>query len=320
MDENTSDEDGAHVHFTLKRSIDPSKFIHLFRLKPKLTATNYATWTSVILRSLQTVALHVYLSPDFTIPSGNTSNTKHHPVRWQKANSFVCLILTAAMSEEIQNQIGHLPTAAEMWAEARRLYASATATDWTLAITSLVTARYTDGDDVAAHISKMKGYRRDLVLMQRDIDEELFACFLRISMPSTWDDVFATLPDHYTSLEVEQRIRDEYGVRTSQSTASSFHAARSKTGKSAQTCSAPPRAQSLVAAPSPVSATSSPKIGGAWRQRLAEKEREKQAAPAAVAALFPATTNAPLPETKKDADEFETEKMVWRPARLRNKA
>ena len=233
MDENTSDDEDD-THFTLKKSIDPSKFAHLFRLAPKLTAsTNYATWTSIILRSLQTVALHVYLSPDFTIPSGNTPNTKHHPVRWQKANSFVCMVLTAAMSEEIQNQIGHLPTAAEMWAEARRLYASATATDWTLAIRSLVTTRYTDGDDVAEHISEMKGYRRDLTLMNRDIDDDLFACFLRISMSSTWDDVFATLSDRYTSSEAEQRIRDEYGVRTGQSTASSFHATRSKTGKSA---------------------------------------------------------------------------------------
>ena len=229
MDENTSDEDDTH--FTLKKSIDPSKFTHLFQLKPKLTATNYATWTSIILRSLQAVALHVYLGPDFTIPKGNTSYTKHHPVRWQKANLFVCSVLTAAMSEEIQSQIGDLPTAAGMWAEARRLYASTTATDWTLTITSLVTTRYTDGDDVAAHISKMKGYRRDLVLMQRDIDNELFACFLRISMPPTWDVVFATLPDHYTSSEVERRIRGEHTVHTSQFTASSFHATRLKTSK-----------------------------------------------------------------------------------------
>ena len=311
MDENTSDEDDTH--FTLKKSIDPSKFTHLFRLKPKLTATNYATWTSIILRSLQTVALHVYLSPKFIIPSGDTPNTKHHPVRWQKANSFVCLVLTAAMSEEIQNQIGHLPTAAEMWEEARRLYASATAMDWTLAIRSLVTTCYTDGDDVAAHISEMKGYRRDLTLMQRDIDDELFACFLRISMPSTWDDVFATLSDHYTSSEVEQRIRDEYGVRTGQSTASSFHAARSKSGKSAQTSGAPPPAQSLVPAPSPVPATGSPMSRtGVWRQRTVEKECAKQAAPAAAVTSSPATTNPPLPETKKDA--------MWRRSQLRGMA
>jgi len=42
-----SDED--ETHFTLKKSIDPSKFTHLFHLKPKLTTTNYAMWTSTIL-------------------------------------------------------------------------------------------------------------------------------------------------------------------------------------------------------------------------------------------------------------------------------
>lgn len=76
-------------------------------------------------------------------------------------------------------------------------------TDWTLIITALVTTRYTDGEDAAAHITKMKTYRCDLLMMQRDIDDELFACFLCISMPSSWNYVFAALPEHYTSAEVE---------------------------------------------------------------------------------------------------------------------
>jgi len=79
------------------------------RLKLKLT-TNYTTWTGAITRSLQTVALHVYLNPHFAIPRGNT-DTKHHLVCWQKADLLVCLVLITAMTEEIQNQIGHLPTA-----------------------------------------------------------------------------------------------------------------------------------------------------------------------------------------------------------------
>jgi len=88
--------------------------------------------------------------------------------------------------------------------------------------------------------------------------------------------------------------------------------------------SVPPRAQSPAPAPSPVSVTGPPKIGaggGGWRQRLAEKEKQAGGAPAA-AATSPAPTNAPLPDTKKDADGFEAvpEKGVWRPSRLRGKA
>jgi len=40
-------------------------------------------------------------------------------------------------------------------------------------------------------------------------------------MPTTWNYVFAALPDHYSSAEVKRRIRDEYGVRMSQSTSTS---------------------------------------------------------------------------------------------------
>jgi len=176
IEENTSDED--ETHFTLKKSIDPSKYTHLFRLKPKLTATNYSTWTSVIIRALHTVGLHMYLSPDFHAPASLTYDTRHHHVRWSKANHFVCSVLTACMSEEVQNQLGHLPTTSEIWVEAQRLYANTTTTDWTLTITSMVTTHHTDGEDIATHIAKMKTYCRDLILMQHDIDDELFACFL----------------------------------------------------------------------------------------------------------------------------------------------
>jgi len=118
--------------------------------------------------------------------------------------------------------------AAEIWMEARRLYMGTTATNWTLTITTLVSTHYTDGEDVLAHITKMKSYCRDLLLMQHNIDNELFACFLRISMPSSWNYIFAALPEHYMSAEVEQRIRDEYGVCTSQGANTSLQAVRPK--------------------------------------------------------------------------------------------
>ena len=230
MDQNTDDEDD--FHFTLKKSIDPSKYTHLFRLKPKLTDLNYAMWASIILRALQTISLHVYLASSFQPPTGTAVHTRHHPVRWGKVNHFVTSVLSATMSEEVQNQIRHLYRASDIWMEARRLYVNTTATDWTLTITALVTTHYTDGEDINAHITKMQGHHRDLVMMQCDIDDELFACYLRISMPSTWNYVFAALPDHYTSAEVEWRIRDEYGICSSQSaTSSAFQASQSNKTK-----------------------------------------------------------------------------------------
>jgi len=176
IEENTSDED--ETHFTLKKSIDPSKYTHLFCLKPKLTAMNYLTWTSVIIRALHTVGLHMYLSPDFHAPASLTYDTRYHRMHWSKVNHFVCSVLTACMSEEVQNQLGHLPTTLEIWAEAQRLYANTTTMDWTLTITLMVTTHHTDSKDIATHIAKMKTYRRDLILMQHDINDELFACFL----------------------------------------------------------------------------------------------------------------------------------------------
>ena len=205
MDEGTDDE-VDNVHFTLKKSIDPSKFIHLFHIKPKLNSTNYAIWTDAMLRALQTISLHTYLDSNFTIPTSNMEDTKHHAVCWRKANLFVCSVLTAAMTEEKQHEIGHLPTAAEIWTEAHCLYMGLTATDWTLTITALMTTCYNDGEDATVHITKMKTYHCDLLFMQRNIDNELFACFLHISMPLSWNYVFAALPEHYTSAEVEQHI------------------------------------------------------------------------------------------------------------------
>ena len=156
-----------------------------------------------MLCALQTVSLHTYLDPDFTIPTSDTEDTKHHAICWWKANLFVCLVLTAAMMEEKQHEIGHLPMAAEIWMEAHRLYMGSMVTDWTLTIMALVTSHYNDGEDATAHITKMKTYHHDLLFMQHDIDDELFACFLHISMPLSWNYVFAALLEHYTSAKVE---------------------------------------------------------------------------------------------------------------------
>ena len=72
------------------------------------------------------------------------------------------------MMEEIVVQIGHIQEASEMWEEAKWLYSGTTTMDWTLMVTVIITTHYTDGEDASAHITKMKGYRCNLILMQWD--------------------------------------------------------------------------------------------------------------------------------------------------------
>ncbi|KAF5377001.1 hypothetical protein D9615_007326 [Tricholomella constricta] len=187
------------THWTLEQDIEPSKYQHLLRLPHKLSATNYITWTTMIESTLDTVDLFDYCQG--LVPKPDDMTERIAAQRWKRANAQVRAILTTNMTEEVVNQLGHHREAAVIWLEAQRLFAGRTLTDWTLTITSLVTTKYVDGDDLPAHIARMKGYRRDLIMMQRDIDDDLYACFLRISMPSSWNYVFAGLPAKYTSSE-----------------------------------------------------------------------------------------------------------------------
>ena len=69
-------------------------------------------------------------------------------------------------------------------------------------------------------------------MMNRNIDDDLFTCFVRISMPASWNYVFARLPDKYTSSEVEHHIKDEYGVRNNQSsTAAAYSVIQNQKGR-----------------------------------------------------------------------------------------
>ena len=234
IDDHTPDhsEGDPFLHPTLRKSICPADYNYILKLKLHLTATNYTTWRTVIYRALQTESLHLYLDPTFACP--DITHDPEYAIHWDKANLFVCAVLTSTMMEEIAVQIGHIQEASEMWEEAKQLYSGTIATDWTLTVTAIVTTCYTDGEDVSVHIAKMKGYRCDLILMQQDLVDELFACFLCISMPATWNYVFAALPNHYNTTEVEQCIHDEYGIRTSQAGGSTnaFQATQSNTKKS----------------------------------------------------------------------------------------
>ena len=181
--------------------MDTSRYLTLCgRLPHKLTASNYVSWMVATESQLDTIDLLGYVN-------GEIAPRKPYHLEypnWRAANALVRSILVTNMSEDIVVQISHIKLASEIWSEARRLFSGQTIMDFTLTITSLVTTKYVDGEDIPAHLAKIKGYRRDLTLMGRDIDDGLFACFMRISMPPTWNYVFAGLPNDYTSAEVER--------------------------------------------------------------------------------------------------------------------
>ena len=186
------------VHWTLKSMIDASKYMGLLRLPRQLTSTNYIAWSNSMKSALDMVRLFDYCSGDVRRPTDPLTGAY-----WDSADALVRTILSSNISDDLVTQLGHLQTAKSFWAEAKRLFSGQTATDWTLTISNLVSTRYVDGEDALAHIAKMKAFQHDLSFMDRDIDDELFACFLRISMPPTWNYVFSGLPNHYSSIEIE---------------------------------------------------------------------------------------------------------------------
>ncbi|KIK81107.1 hypothetical protein PAXRUDRAFT_35976 [Paxillus rubicundulus Ve08.2h10] len=98
------------------------------------------------------------------------------------------------MTEEVMTQLAHYEMACQIWDEAHRLYAGTTMMDWMLTIASLINTKHKDGEDIAANIAKMKGYHRNIILMNS----------------------FAALPDHYASAEAKHRICEEHGIHLSQ--------------------------------------------------------------------------------------------------------
>jgi hypothetical protein len=216
----------AKRHWSLDTTVDPTKYLGLLRLPRKLESTNYVAWMTTMESTLQMSRLHEYCLGVVKKPTDEDG-----AVNWECTNALVRSILTTNMDDEIVSQIGHHAIASEIWIEARRLFSGQTITDWTMTITALVTTRYVEGEDLLAHVAKMKALRRDLILMDRNIEDDMFACYLRISMPPTWNYVFAGLPAKYTSAEVERRIKDEYGIRNSQESAAAAYHATTKSNK-----------------------------------------------------------------------------------------
>jgi hypothetical protein len=168
-----------------------------------------------------------YINGDLSAPTDPKSSKL-----WKKANACVQLILINTMEESVNAQLSHLTSAKAIWDEARRLFARQTITDYTMTITNLVTTKYQEDEDIMEHIAKFRGWKRDLQMMARDIPDDLFACFLQISMPLSWNYVFTGLPTRYTAEEIERRIKDESGVCKTQESAAAYQARTSKKSKS----------------------------------------------------------------------------------------
>ena len=203
-------------HWSLGKVIDMLKYFSLFGWLPhKHLVTNYVSWMLTIEGTLNTMDLLDYVLANIyqcqiLEPEYNT---------WCTTNLLIRSILVTNMTEEVAFQMSHLKIALEVWDKAWRLFSGQTMTDFTLTIMSLITLKYVDGEDPAAHIVKMWGLHWDLMLMNRDIDNGLFACFLWISMLLSWNYIFSGLPQAYTSAEIKCWIKDEHGIKPNQESA-----------------------------------------------------------------------------------------------------
>ena len=196
-------------------------------LPHKLTMSNYVSWMVATESQLNTIDLLGYV--DWEIAPHKPHNLDYP--NWQAANTLICSILFTNMSEDIVVQISHIKLALEIWSEARCLFSGQMITDFTLMITSLVTMKYVDSKDILAHLAIMKGYHHDLTLMGRDIDDGLFACFMRILMTPTWNYMFTSLLNNYTSAEVKRPIKDEYSIKMNQESVAMAYQARQTSGR-----------------------------------------------------------------------------------------
>jgi transposase InsO family protein len=210
-------------HWSEKTPLDVTKVSPFFgRLGIKLSNDNYIPWSRIIETALKSVKVFEYCNGTAAIPTD-----ADELANWKQTDMLVQGVLITNMEPEIISQLDTDLSSHELWTETRRIFAGQTMADYTLTISSLINTKYGGGeDDVIEHLTKMKRFRRDLILMNRDIDDAVFACFLRLSMPPDWNYVFAGLVDPYTSKEVETRIKGEHGNRAVQTAAATaFRAA-----------------------------------------------------------------------------------------------
>ncbi|KAJ3481609.1 hypothetical protein NLI96_g7551 [Meripilus lineatus] len=172
----------SSTHWSLHQ---PGAKLSLIRAVPhldseqKLTTSNYQAWVIVIKTRLELIELFEYCLG--TVPKPLPSSPIFQ--LWNRANNIVRNILISNMLSELTIQVGHLPDASSMWDETWRICAGQSAMDFTLMISQLMITTYQHDDDVGKHIAKMRQLNHALTLVGCHIPDDIFAVFLRLSMP-----------------------------------------------------------------------------------------------------------------------------------------
>src|SRR5436190_7648381 len=183
------------THWTLLAPIEIAKLTPLYgKFGIKLSTDNYVAWARVAQTALTSAGLFVYCNGDLPEPSDPGQQ-----IYWKQADMVVQSALLTNMEPDVINQLDTALTSAQFWTETKNLYAGQSIADYTLTMSNLINTKYSDDQDVLEHITKLKRYHRDLILMNRDVPDDVFACFFRISMPPEWNYVFAGLIDPYKS-------------------------------------------------------------------------------------------------------------------------
>ncbi len=167
-------------HWTLKAPIEMSKVTPFYgKLGTKLSTSNYVAWARIVETALRSIGIFGYCDGSIALPTDVGEQ-----IYWRQADMAVQGVLLTNMEDDIITQLDMGIPSKELWIEIKHLFAGQTMADYTLTISNLINTKYGGGDeDVIEHITKMKRFHQDLILMGRDIDDQIFACFLRLSMP-----------------------------------------------------------------------------------------------------------------------------------------
>jgi hypothetical protein len=190
----------SSAHWLLAKPIEMTSITPFYgKFVVKLSSDNYSVWVRLSETALRSIKLFKYCDGSLPLPTDPGEQTY-----WRQADMLVQGILISNMEPDVLSQIDPGLNTAEIWAEVKKLFTGQTTTNYTLTISLLINTKYGEGDEtVLEHIMKMKQYKRDLIMMNRKLDDDIFTCLLHLSMPQDWNYVFAGLVDLYTSADVE---------------------------------------------------------------------------------------------------------------------
>lgn len=141
---------------------------------------------------------------------------KKQAVEWDRRDNYLQSMITIKLSDDVLTSlmVYDPPTSAELWKRLRTISRLKSGYSYLQAVANLTSTKYVDGDDVRDHILKMEFFRNQIICFDdRKIPDELFACFLRLSMPQSWNTAFLALPDSHTSIDVVKCIVSEFDYR-----------------------------------------------------------------------------------------------------------